>query len=89
MKIRDIEKIFEKLEMKVRDNDDKIAIFWYKDKIIVRTKVSKGRGELPGKLPHFIRQQLKLNEDQFNKLARCTIYKDDYIKILGNKGLLP
>jgi hypothetical protein len=88
MKIREILKLFNKLEMETREGRDTIANFRYNGEVIVRTKVPHKRGELKGQLVHFIRQQLRLNESQFQKLADCTLYRKDYEQILKDKGYI-
>lgn len=88
MKIREILKLFAKLEMETREGRDTIAKFRYDGKVIVRTKVPHKRGDLKGQLIHFIRQQLRLNEKQFQELADCILYREDYEKILKDKGYI-
>jgi len=39
-------------------------------------------------MQHSIRQQLKLNEDEFRRAIRCTLTLEDYVSILRAKGLL-
>lgn len=75
--------------MEVQGKHHTIASLWYKGKMIIRTRVSHGRGEIHGNIPHKIRQQLKVNEEQLDKLMDCTYGKNDYIGILDGKGLLP
>ncbi len=88
MKIREILRLFEKLEMETREGRDTIAKFRYNGEVIVRTKVPHKRGDLKGLLIHFIRQQLRLNESQFQELANCTLSRDDYVNILEEKGYI-
>jgi len=45
-------------------------------------------GELKGRLPHYIRQQLRLNEEQFSKLLKCETGRREYVEILKDKGLI-
>lgn len=60
MKVGEVIRAFEKLKMRIRCGQ----------RLVLWTKVPHGRGELKGKLPHYIRQQLRLNEGQFKKLIR-------------------
>jgi hypothetical protein len=39
-------------------------------------------------IPHLIRQQMKLNEEQFQDLVDCPLSREDYLQILREKGLL-
>ncbi len=86
MKVHEFERLVTKLELKVRDTGDRHAWFEHEGRVITRTKRSHGSGfDLPENL---IRQQLKLNEKQLAGLIKCTLYKQDYIAILKNKGLV-
>ena len=86
IKAKDFDHLATKLKLKTRNSGDLLAWFEYKGKKITRTKRSKGSGDLP--MQHSIRQQLKLNEEQFRKAIGCTLTRQDYIDILRNKGLL-
>lgn len=88
MKVREILQIFKKLEMEIREGRDTLAFFRYRGRIILWTKVPHKKGELKGKLSYFIRQQLRLNEEQFQNLIICKIWKDEYIEILKKKGFI-
>jgi hypothetical protein len=89
LKVKDAIQIFEKLEMEIREGRDTLAFFKWEGKIILWSKVPHKRGELKGKLKYFIRQQLKLNENQFKDLQDCKMWRKDYLEILKIKGLLP
>ena len=89
MRRGEILQIFDKLEMEIREGRDTLAFFRYKGQTILWTKVPHKRVELKGNLRYFIRQQLKLNETQFRGLIRCDIWREDYIEILKDKGLIP
>jgi hypothetical protein len=58
-------------------------------KLILWTKRSKGAGKLDGQIPHFIRQQMKLDEEQFARLIDCPLKRPEYVEILKEKGLIP
>jgi hypothetical protein len=86
IKAHEFDRVVSKFKFKTRDTGDLLAWFEYKGKIIIRTKRSKGSGELP--MQHSIRQQMKLNETQLREAIKCTINRQDYVKILQEKGLL-
>ena len=88
MKVREVLNLFEKLGMEVQEGRDTIAKFRYKGEVLVRTKVPHKRGELKGKLPYFVRQQLRLNDTQFRQFIDCTLYREDYEQILKEKGYI-
>lgn len=86
IKAHEFDHLVDKLKLKTRNSRDLLAWFEYEGKIITRTRRSKGSGDLP--MQHSIRQQLKLNEEQFRKAIDCTLTRHDYINILQAKGLL-
>ena len=86
IKAQEFDHLVAKLNLQTRDSRDLLAWFEYEGKIITRTRRSKGSGDLP--MQHSIRQQLKLNEEQFRKAIGCTLTRQDYIDILRAKGLL-
>lgn len=88
MKVREVLQLFEKLGMETREGRDTLAFFKYEGKVILWTKVPHKKGEVKGKLEYFIRQQLKMNEVQFQKLLDCVIGRDEYIEILRAKGII-
>ena len=86
VKAREFDRLVEKLGMTVRDSRDVLAWFEYEGKIITRTRRSKGSGDLP--MQHSIRQQMKLNEEEFRQAIGCTLTLEGYVEILRGKGLL-
>lgn len=86
IKAHEFDRIIAKFKFKTRDSGDLLAWFEYKGKIILKTRRSKGSGELP--MQHSIRQQMKLDENQLREAIKCTINRQDYIEILREKGLL-
>lgn len=86
IKAHEFDHLVAKLGLKARDSGDLLAWFEYEGKKITRTRRSKGSGDLP--MQHSIRQQLKLNEEQFMAAIGCTLTRQDYINILRAKGLL-
>lgn len=90
IKACEFDHIADKLQLKTRSSRDLLAWFEVeiegKRKIITRTRRSKGSGDLP--MQHSIRQQLKLNEEEFRAAVKCTLSREDYIEILRKKRLL-
>jgi hypothetical protein len=87
VKAREFDHIVEKFGLETKNSGDRLAWLEYEGKIVVRTKRSHKKGkDLP--FQHSIRQQLKLNEDEFNQAKGCTLSLDDYIKILQGKGII-
>ncbi len=86
MKVHEFSRLESKLKLKVRNAGDRLAWFEYDGRVIARTKRSHGNKDLPSNL---IRQQLKLNEDEFAGVLSCSLSLDDYVGILRDKGLIP
>jgi hypothetical protein len=86
MKVHEFERIVNKLGMETRNSYDRLAWLVHNGVTVVRTRRSHGKGKfVPADK---IRQQLKVNEEQFAGLISCSISKQDYIKILAEKGII-
>jgi len=88
LRAKDVDKVFNKLGMKVKNGKDRYALFYYEGKLILRTKRSLGKPKIDTKVRHLIRQQLKLSDTEFFQVVDCTLERPDYIKILKKKGLI-
>jgi hypothetical protein len=88
LKSTDIDRAWAKLGMVIKNKGDVHAYFLEGGKLIVWTRRSHGSGKLDGNIPHKIRTQMKLNEDQFSELIACPLTRDDYVKILRDKKLI-
>lgn len=74
--------------MVIKNTGDRHAKFYEGGKLVLTTMRSFGSGNLDGNIPHKIRQQMKLNEDQFSSLIACPLTRADYVEILRKKGLV-
>jgi hypothetical protein len=88
MKIIDIGKIFNKLSLQVRSTSHNYGWLTVTGKKILRVHYSHGRGDLPEKIMHKIRGQLKLSEKDFKNLIACPLTYEGYLEILKRKGLI-
>lgn len=86
IKAKDFDHIVKKFELQTKNSSDRLAWLEYEGKIIVRTKRSHTKGDLP--FQHSIRQQLKLDEEQLTEAIGCTLSRADYIQILKNKKII-
>jgi hypothetical protein len=77
------------LGMEIREGRDTLAYFRWQGRLVLFTRVPHKSGELRGQLPHFLRQQLKLNESQLRDLLACPFGRDEFIAVLKQKGLIP
>lgn len=86
--VKDVDRAWAKLNMRVRDSKDKHAFFEHDGKVIIKTKRSLGSGSIEGPVQYLIRQQMKLNETEFSDLISCPLNRDGYIDILKRKRLI-
>jgi hypothetical protein len=84
-----LDRAWEKVGMSVQDRKiDRWAYLFVDGKRVIATRRSKGSGKIAGTIPHLIRQQMKLNEEQFRDLVNCPLGRAGYLEILRSKGLL-
>jgi hypothetical protein len=88
MKKFDIDRTFNKLSLQVRSTGHNYGWLTVSDKKILRVHYSHGKGDLPDKIIHKIRGQLKLSEKDFKDLLACPLTYEDHLDILKRKGLL-
>jgi hypothetical protein len=88
LKAKELDQAWKKLGMVIEERRDIFAKLYEGGKLIIMTRRSKGSGKLDGQIPHFIRQQMKLDEDQFSRLIACPLQRLEYLQILKDKGLL-
>jgi hypothetical protein len=86
IKAQEFDRVVEKLGFKTRDGKDLLAWLEYGGRVVVRTRRSKGSGDLP--FHHSIRQQMKLDAEQLREAIACSLGRQEYIEILRTKGLL-
>ncbi|MCI2424433.1 hypothetical protein LM599_00100 [Candidatus Acetothermia bacterium] len=88
MKKNEIEKIFKKLDLKVRSTGHNYGWLIVSGKKILRVHYSHGKGDIPEKVVNKIRGQLKLPKKDFKELADCPLTYKDYINVLKQKGII-
>jgi len=72
-----------------KSSDHKYLEFYHNDKLILYTKLShSSKKDLENFLIGQMSFQCKLDKNNFIELAKCPMSRDDYLKILKNKGLL-
>lgn len=90
IKAGDLDRAWEKLGFDIDGTKrDVSATLWLDGVLILHTRRSHGAGKLDGKIPHFIRQQMKLNEQQFGTALACPLGRAEYLEILRTKGAIP
>ncbi len=88
MKKKECERIFKKLDLKVRSTGHNYGWLVVNGKKILRVHYSHGKGDIPGKVTNKIRGQLKLSREDFKDLIDCPLSYEGYIKILKQKGCI-
>jgi hypothetical protein len=89
LKTGDIDRMWAKLGFDVNEGKrDVTATLIVAGKRVIRTLRSHGKNKLDGNIPSMIRQQMKLNDEQFSDAVRCPLKRDDYLRILREKKLL-
>lgn len=86
LKVKQVERIYEKLGMEITKTHHKLAFFAYNGKIVIKTRLSNGSGD--AKAADKIRQDFRLNEKDFCDLRDCPLDKDGYVNILKQKGII-
>ena len=88
LKKRDVQKIFQKLNLEVRSTHHIYGWLVINGEKILRVHYSFGKGNIPSKITEKIRGQLKLNQQNFKDLIECPLTKEDYLEIIKEKGYL-
>lgn len=86
IKDREFDLLIRKFGFETRQGDHFFAWFEYDGKVILRTKRSHKRGDLP--MQDVIRQQMKLNDNQLREAIACSLGRLEYIDLLRSKGLI-
>lgn len=85
MKGHEFDSIVTKFGLRTRDGRDLWAWLEYQGRKVVRTRRSKGSGDLPTNL---IRQQLRLSDQELRDAITCALALDGYLDILRRKGVI-
>jgi hypothetical protein len=82
MKKSELEKIFRKLDLQVRSTGHRYGWLVVNGRKILRVHFSHGKGDIPLTIAQKIRGQLKLSQEDFLALLKCTLGFEAYIGIL-------
>lgn len=88
MKKNEMEKIFRKLDLKVRSTGHNYGWLIVNGRKILRVHYSHGKGDIPSVVVNKIRGQLKLSQKDFIELIKCPLTYEDYLNILKQKGIV-
>lgn len=88
MKKKEIEKIFRKLNLKIRSTKHNYGWLVVDGKKILRVHYSHGKGDITDKIVNRIRGQLKLSKKDFKDLIECPLTYEGYIAILKKKKII-
>lgn len=85
---REIDAVWRKFQMRISSSRDIHALLYDNDgRLILRTRRSHGSGKISGDIPNMIRQQMKLNHEQFAQAIACPLTREGYLQILRDKGV--
>jgi len=90
LKLREAQRLLEKLGWE-RAGDAKDIIWLYRapdGRPVLRTKLSKGRGDMKGNVADKFRTQLKLTEAELRQALAGAIGAKEYQEIIRRKGWL-
>ena len=89
IKLREAEQVLNKLRFQpLGQKHHDIMGFFYDNKLLFKTRFSRGKGDMPGKVADKFRTQLKLNEEQLRDAIQCPFRYEDYIKVLTEKRII-
>ena len=88
MKVNEMEKIFRKLDLKVRSTGHNYGWLIVNGRKILRVHYSHGKGDIPFIVANKIRGQLKLSQKDFLELLNCPLTYEGYLNILKQKGIV-
>jgi hypothetical protein len=82
-------KIFRKLKVVRRKSTHHIAGFVVVDgRKVLPVFYSHGNKDMKGPVPHRFRKSLRLSEDEFARLRDCTLSREDYHRLLRERGVV-
>jgi len=86
IKANEFDRVVNKLAMQTRATGDLHAWLEYEGQVVVRTKRSHCKGDIP--CPDKVRNQLKVDETQMRGLIDCGFSREDYIEHLKRRGII-
>lgn len=89
LKKRKIRRMFEKLHFVPKDTKERYYYYYYDNKLILRSGLPKGEGDIKKGTASAIKNELKLSRQQFVDAYNCPFSHEDFLKRLKEKNLLP
>lgn len=82
--------LLSKFRFSREETDHSIFIFLYNGKRVLETKIShqSRNTDIPKGLVGKIARDLQLSGRKFQEAIQCSLSRDDYIRLLSEKGLL-
>lgn len=86
---RQAAKIFRKLKVVPKRSTHHVAGFVTVDgKKVLPVHYSHGNKDMKGPVPHRFRKSLKLSEAEFAELRDCTLGRDEFVRLLRDRGVV-
>jgi hypothetical protein len=71
-----------------KSDDHKYIELFHENRLVLYTKISHGKKDIGDPIIKAMAFQCKLSKTELMNLATCPLSKEDYLKILKEKGLL-
>lgn len=85
----DAERIFRKLDVELRPCRHHVAGFVTVNGVrVLPVHYSHGRKDFPGNVPDKFRKSLHLSHGEFERLRACSMNRDEFIRVLVQKGVI-
>ena len=83
------EKICNKLQIELVSCKHHVRGFLVVDgRRVLPVHYSNGRKDMPADVPHKFRRSLHIDVEEFFRLLRCTLSRDQYVTLLRERGLI-
>lgn len=86
IKKSDFDHLIAKYQFETRQSDHLFAWLVVDNKVVVRTRRSNGKGDLPA-IP-LIRRQLHLRPDEFTDAISCRLSREGYVALLRERKVV-
>lgn len=84
-----VRKLKRRFKVKEKRTGDWQIIFYFKGKLIGRTKCSEGRGDIPPIIVQRIKKQLYFaNDKEFTDFKNCPLSCREYIRLLEQRKII-
>lgn len=88
VKVKKLRQALERKGFRLSERNHHYYYFYHEGKKTrVKTKISHGNDSISDPLIHSMRNQMKLNKNQFFNFVECPLTEAEYIEILRGQGI--